>query len=82
MFAACIKLVLNAMVGVIYLFDKIPFAYIYISNISIWGIILYYVFIIMGFYGPWRTLGSKMNQIWLKLKKGPDPFLKKGQAPF
>jgi len=42
MFAACLKVVLNAMVGIIFLFDKVPFAYFYLRDVSIWHIVVYY----------------------------------------
>ena len=42
MFAVCLKIVLNAMVGIIFLFDKIPFAYFYLRNVRIWQVGVYY----------------------------------------
>jgi len=42
MFAACLKVVLNAMVGIIFMFDKAPFAYFYLKNVKIWQVGVYY----------------------------------------
>jgi len=42
LFAMCLKIVLNAMVAIIFLFDKIPFAYFYIRDVRIWQVGVYY----------------------------------------
>lgn len=53
MFSVCLKVVLNVMVGFIYLFTKIPFAYIYIRDVSIWHIVVYYTILFLAIFGPW-----------------------------
>ena len=49
-FASCIKVVLNFMVGTIYLFSKVPCAYFYISNLTFWYIWIYYGILAIIFY--------------------------------
>ena len=49
-FAACIKLFLNLMVGIIYLFSLVPFAYFDLSGITVWQTISYYLVIILFLY--------------------------------
>jgi len=46
LFASCIKIVLNVMMAVIFLFSKIPYAYIYFDNITIWHTMGYYALLI------------------------------------
>jgi len=41
-FAACIKIMMNIMVGVIYLYDKCPFSCFYLKDVSLWYVIAYY----------------------------------------
>jgi len=43
LFAMCLKIVLNAMVGIIFVFDKIPFAYFYLRDVRIWQVVVYYI---------------------------------------
>jgi len=43
LFAMCLKVVLNAMVGIIFVFDKIPFAYFYLRDVRIWQVVVYYI---------------------------------------
>jgi len=43
MFAMCLKVALNIMVAIIFLFDKVPYAYFYIKTVNHWYVILYYV---------------------------------------
>lgn len=45
-FAACIKVLLNLVVIIAYLFDQIPWAHFYINDISFWYAIGYYSIII------------------------------------
>jgi len=40
--AACIKIFLNAMVGIIFVLDKAPFSHFVIRNVSFWHIMVYY----------------------------------------
>ncbi len=49
MFAACLKLFLNIMVGIIFLLDKIPFSHIYLQKFPPWLLAIYYscVFILL-----------------------------------
>jgi len=42
-FSLCLKLSLNAMVAVIFLFDQCPGSYFYITNVSYWYIMVYYI---------------------------------------
>ncbi len=56
MFAMCLKVVLNIMVGLIFLFDKVPFAHIYIREVSIWHITVYYLAVATAVFTPWRRL--------------------------
>ena len=41
-FAACIKLILNVTVGIIYLLSQCPGAYFYIPQIPLWPVLVYY----------------------------------------
>lgn len=41
-FADCLKLFLNAMVGVAYVFDRVPLAYFYVEEVSGWAVLGYY----------------------------------------
>ncbi len=45
LFATCLKVMLNTMVGLIFLADKIPFAHVYISGVQIWHVVIYYSFL-------------------------------------
>ena len=66
MFATCLKVVLNAMVGIIFLFDKVPFAYIYIRNVTIWHVVAYYIilFVLIFSVFKWQYLMSWMSKIF------------------
>lgn len=48
-FVACIKLVLNITVGMIYLFSQLPGAYFYVQSVSFWQVFIYYFFVIFSF---------------------------------
>lgn len=64
-FAACLKFVLNGMVGVIFLFAKIPWSYFYLKDVSLWYTISYYVFMSL-LLGLWKIRQAKKiteNQI-------------------
>jgi len=52
-FAICIKLTLNVMVGSMFLLDKIPYAYFYVKDITIWKIITYYILLLLFWKLPW-----------------------------
>jgi len=45
LFGLCIKVVLNSMVGIIFLLAKIPYAFIYIKNVTLWQTTSYYAMI-------------------------------------
>jgi len=53
---ACLKLVLNIMVGLIYLCAKIPFAYFYIDGFGLKHITAYYAVLILLILCPWVQL--------------------------
>lgn len=57
-FAACSKFILNVMIYFIYLCDQIPWAHIYVKDISCWHVIGYYgvIAVLAGFFvlGPRR----------------------------
>jgi len=61
LFAMCLKIALNAMVGIIFLFDKVPFAYVYVSDVKIWHVATYYFVLSLMLLCPWKWL-------WFKLK--------------
>ena len=46
-FANCLKLVLNIKVGIIFLFSKMPYAYFYIDEISLWFVAGYYLVLVL-----------------------------------
>jgi len=54
LFAVCLKVVLNAMVGIIFLFDKVPFAYIYVRDVRIWHIVTYYALLSVLIFSPFK----------------------------
>jgi len=60
-FAACIKVALNVMVGLIYLCDKIPFAYIYIKEVNMGHVTAYYSALFLMIFTPWRQLGGRLK---------------------
>lgn len=43
LFAYCLKIVLNLNVGIIFLFSKLPYAYFYTGEISLWLVVVYYL---------------------------------------
>ncbi len=45
LFALCIKVTLNVMIGCIYLFSQSPWAYIYVTAVPVWVVGVYYMFI-------------------------------------
>ena len=49
-FAACIKVILNLTVGIIYLLSQLPAAYFYIHNVFLWEVMIYYILVIGIFY--------------------------------
>jgi len=67
MFAACLKAVLNVMVGLIYLFDKAPLAHILVSNVKPWHVMLYYGLLLAVIYIPleWKRF-TFVNKIMTK----------------
>ena len=69
MFALCLKVALNIMVGLIFLCDKVPFAYIYIREISIWCIMAYYAVMFLIVFIPWRYLLYNLRMISGKIFK-------------
>ncbi|MCK5013429.1 MAG: ComEC family competence protein [Candidatus Omnitrophica bacterium] len=50
-FANCIKILLNVMVASTFLFVQVPGAYFEINNVSIWGVILYYILFFLSMQG-------------------------------
>lgn len=48
-FAYLIKLTLNVMVGLVFLFDKLPFAYFYVRDVSMKSVMIYYLAVILIF---------------------------------
>lgn len=60
LFALCVKVALNVMVGLIFLCDKIPFAHIYIKEISLWPVSAYYAVVFLALFIP-RLIVKKMN---------------------
>jgi len=43
--AFCIKLVLNMMAGAIFIFDQIPYAYLFVKSVTLWKVMTYYTII-------------------------------------
>jgi competence protein ComEC len=66
LFAGCLKVVLNAMVGIIFLFDKVPFAYVYLKNVNIWHVVTYYGMLFVLIFVPLkpRYLMSRILKIF------------------
>lgn len=69
MFALCLKVILNIMVGLIFLCDKVPFAYIYIREISVWHIMAYYAVVFLAIFIPWRFLWYNLRMRSVKIFK-------------
>jgi len=61
LFAVCLKIALNAMVGIIFLFDKVPFAYIYVRDVKIWYVVIYYFVLLLMLFCPWKWLRFKLR---------------------
>ncbi len=58
-FALCLKLALNVMGGIIFLADKVPYAYFYIKPLSHWFVISYYVILFILVFFPWSSIFKK-----------------------
>ena len=56
MFAQCLKVALNIMVGLIFVCNRAPFAHIYIREISAWHLAAYYAAVALIVFIPWRHL--------------------------
>lgn len=54
--AACLKFLLNVMVGVIYVFSKVPYANVNVPNISTRWVLGYYIVILLLFGIRWRRI--------------------------
>ncbi|MBF0522126.1 MAG: ComEC/Rec2 family competence protein [Candidatus Omnitrophica bacterium] len=52
-FGLCIKISLNLLIGLIFLFSKIPGAYFTLNNITAWHVIVYYV-IVLSLFLLWK----------------------------
>ena len=63
MFALCLKVVLNLTVGLTFLFDKVPFAYIYIREISLWHVTAYYAVMSLIVFVPWRYFIDNLRRV-------------------
>jgi competence protein ComEC len=61
LFALCLKICLNLLVGLIFLFNKVPGAYYIVNNVTYWNIMGYYIFILIFFF-LWKSLSSKPSQ--------------------
>jgi hypothetical protein len=66
-FASCLSIVLNAMVAIIFLCSKIPFAYIYLSDVRTWHIIIYYAALSLVIFSPWKRLLDDFKAMFLKI---------------
>lgn len=64
-FAVCLKVTLNAMVGIIFLFDKVPFAYFYIRDVTLWHLAIYYITLIGVIFSAlkWQSLVSNVKNL-------------------
>jgi len=58
MFAVCLKVALNTMVGIIFLFDKIPWAYFYVKDVKPGHVLAYYAVLIV-ILGSFEVLRRK-----------------------
>lgn len=59
LFGVCTQLLVNAMVGIIYIFNEIPFGHFYLTNVNLWHIIIYYLILIL---------------LIILIKTGPEPI--------
>lgn len=59
--AACLKVALNVMVGIAFLFSQLPFAYFECTSITPWNLTVYYLIIVMIFYFPWGIISNKKS---------------------
>lgn len=55
-FALSLKLALNVMAGIIFLFDKIPYSYFYIKTLNGWVVIAYYLILVVSVSWLWRKV--------------------------
>ena len=55
-FAHCLKITLNVMTGITFLFDKIPYGYFVIKNVSFLWTLSYYVVVTALFVLPWGRI--------------------------
>ncbi len=58
-FAQCLGFVLNVMAGLVFLFVRIPGAYFYLDEVSLWLIVLYYVLLLSGLWVGLRLTGGR-----------------------
>jgi len=66
-FAACIKTVLNLMVGTIFVFDKIPYSYIMLNDVSVWLPVIYYSLILVAFFLPFPYIFGTIYKLSRRL---------------
>ena len=55
-FAASLKVVLNVMVAVVFVFDKVPYAYVPLQGVTWIHVLGYYLLLLVMFYCPFRRL--------------------------
>ena len=63
--AVCLKVALNVMVGLIFLCDKIPFAYFYIKDVTIWHIAGYYIILLSVMFVPFKPYCRALADFFL-----------------
>ncbi|MFA5059496.1 MAG: ComEC/Rec2 family competence protein [Candidatus Omnitrophota bacterium] len=61
-FAACLKMILNAMVFCVYFFSQCPGSYFYIKNVSLWQVMIYYCLIFLFFHFPQAVKLTKLGK--------------------
>jgi len=64
-FALCLKSVLNLLIAIIYIFEKVPLSYIYLENFPLVYIAIYYSIlslIVLIFFQFWKSPSNKENK--------------------
>jgi len=70
MFAVCLKVLLNLMVAVIFLADKLPFSHFYIRDVRGWHIAVYYMLFLPAVFAIWPLSKPIARGIWARFFPG------------
>ncbi len=63
LFANCVKFTLNFMVGMTFLFDKIPYGYFWVKNVTLFWTLVYYLVVTALFFLPWGRIFRRRSPL-------------------